>query len=1417
MYKGIIKEEKQINIFKNDSNEKNVEIINGFFIKIKNIKEEINQNFDDYNYNLERIDAKEILMYINKFNQSQIESVINGIILNLVFNENLFLIKEDLDNINDIENLKIDSFKNDYSNIKPKKIKLLVNIYKLLKEIIEEYFFYQNKYTYIYLNLTSDIKIKFFNYCLINLINISNYLIKHFNHLINDFYNIFINFFHIFNLFLENEKLELLSNNQKEDLFRNNIKLLINIEKFPSDFSLFIIEKIIKTLNIFFYYFSLDSNELNEINNNESIKECLIKLKQYIIDRLNNYKELDSILTIIDFIEIINLYENRYIIKNNDDLDNSKLFNISDIEQIKELIDKKFNLDKNFNSFKLQIESIINFMKEPNKKDNFCIILKYKIIKNVEIIKLKKFLKDITDESNYNSLLTLIKKKNIILINNNELLKNCYIKIKEKFLFLYNEIVNIYNSQNNINNFILILEEKYNKLIEIMKLLKYLLITPEEENLLILINDNIFNCLISILDFNINGSFLFNDICRDQSYIIFDMITQDENILHNEILNKNIIFTNYILKEFINYMGCFKNYLNNKQQNNDTDIFINVDKIKFKKISKLICELTKEKEFLKINLHIFNFTSLYIIFLVDEIDSYTISLYINILKNYLILIQEENLYLLSNEDNNVLASLIKNIFNKYNNDSSIIIELFSLVDIKKNDEYFIKILINNNLSSIIFSIFSEFSEESQKEKNKYNSQCIFPALNTIYNLLKYNFFIIELLNIGINNVINGLNQYIFNTKICEIFLLIILKIIENKENINMLIKRINLTDVKRLVINILEKYLDTCHKNLIKYSLEVIEFFIQSPNNLINFSKSNDKNNTILMACLFKCINLNLSDFNIINLSIKILYRYISYVKINKEKSRINSLDNNLNEDEEEDDDLPDDLFSDEYPQVLKIFKCKYFKEFNENYLVKILDIYLIKQKNPEIIKNIIEIIRILITIIDSKENLRILYTAIIEVLFKFLNIFLKYDDNTKEKNNESILDLIIHFTFLSYKIISIKKEIITNNVIIIISLISIIINNFKIKIELIERFLQILDDTCTYGNKTQLIKSIKILKVIFDKLRQIYESMEIKEDKKEFIIFIFTKIIKDLSKYDLDILNYNFLFIFKNIPIQNIKDFNIISDNNKNEIEYPKFKDKLLRICCIYYMESNDEAILFLNIIKNLYNQYTSLSTDINKTNFEIRFLLCVIYDLCIKTSYLKEEIKKDNQLIFTQIKIYMNHLSKVDSNLKLAYEKCINEMEAERNYSSKKDEIIKLKNNNRIILLVDKIKPEVFDKMKLFLLIDNIIYYYTNKSCLKCKMNMDNDLKYINIKNENEKIEPIKIESISKIINDNSNQAFSLKGFFSRKTKSSNCISIYYINDKKEEIIFNIECQNEEITLKYIKYFNLLIDFDKNGNSPK
>ena len=1409
-----------INILKMNSNsqidsEKYFKLINNYFDKIKTLKGNKEQNFDEIIENINSLKKENILNYIKNLNKEQIESIIDNNILVLTYEEISLLIKENK-NINK---------NNDEDNKQGKEYIIFSMLFSLIKEIIKEYL---ENHLYFNFNNINEFEKKLFNFYFTELINISDFFYKYSNELMNDDNNtnniIFEIILDIFILFLKHTENRLLTKTQKNQLFQNNLKLLINLEKYSSKIKYSIILKIIKILSSFYLYYSLDSEELKEINNNKFNEECLIKFKQFIINNIINYNQIEDIKTIIDFIEILILYENIYECNNNNETsDNNKLFNLSYINQLINIVKKKINIEEN-NFFKKQFESIINFLNEPSKKDNYVNIIKFKILNNENFAQLKQALKNIIEENNNTNSLTIIQKKKNILINENELLKQCYIIIKDHIFLVYNEIINFYSLDNTLNKSILCIEEKYIKLIELIKILKYLLIVPEEDNLLILIKDKIFDCIISIIDININGLYLFNDSCKEQAFAVFDIITKNENIIHNELIYKDITFTNYILKEYINYVNIFKNYLNSKQQNIDNNLITNIysiiDKNRFKKISKIICELSKEKEFLKLNLQIINFTSLYLILLIEDIDIYVISLYINILRNYLILIQDDNLYLLTENDNNILVTLIMNIFNKNKNNEPIIIELLQLIDIKNNDEYFIKLLINNNLSKILFSIFSPFSEESNNNNNNNNnnySQCIIPALNTIYDLLKYNFFIIELLNIGINNIINCLYHYIFNSKICEIFLKIILKIIENKEHINMLINKINLSDVKKIVINILDKYLDTCHKHLIKYSLEIIEFFIESPNNLINFSKSNDKNNTLLITCLFKCININYEETYIMDNSIKILFRYISYVKINKEKSRVNLLENKV--DEDDDDDLPDDLFSEEYPQVLKIFKCQYFKQFIDIYLIKILENYLIKQKNENIIKNIIEIMRILINIIDSFDNLKILFTGIIDVLFKFLNIFLKYKENTKDNNEENVLDLIKHFTFLSYKIISINKEIIKDNVIIIISLVSIIVNNFKTNLELIERFLLIIYDSCLYGNKTQLIKSISIIKIIFDKLRELYEIFEIKKDKKEFIIFIFTNTLKVLSEYNLDILNNNILFIIKNIPIQNVKDDNINSFDDKNDEKYGQFSNNLLRLCGKYYIESNDEAILFLNSIKNLYNEYTSSSINTNKTNNEIRFLLCIIYDLNIKTSYLKEVIMKDNQSIFSQIKIYLSHLSKSDNNLNIVFEKCTNQLKAEEKYPLKSNDISNIQNKVRNILLIDKIKAEEYDKMRKFFLFDNIINIYTDKSCIKCKIKMDNNLRNIIISKENQTTDSIKIDSITKIINDNSNQAFTPKGFFSRKTKSSNCFSIYInnVDESQKEKNYNIECQNEEIASKCVKYFNILIELDKNINQIK
>ena len=1372
-----------------------------FFNKYKN---ESTINFEEVYEIIKDINLNDISSNLKKLNKEQIESIINNIILNTINVENKFL-KEEIS----------DNKKDNYMKI------IFLKIYSIIKIIIEECLIDASQTTFI--NINNEIANKFFNYFFTELINISNTFLKNFESLINDsenaIHDIIKEIFDIFNLLLPyKEQYKLLTKIQINQLFENNLNLLIKFENYSSNLSLLIIEKITKILFIFYTYYPLDSDELKEIHYNKYNEECLIKLRQFIYDNIIQYKDINSIISIINFVEAMVLYENIYFIdnnvNNNENIDNNKLFNLSLITQINIQIKKNFNLEENI-TVNQQISRIINFLNEPYKKENYDLLLKSKLIKNKDINKLKQIAKNKNEKSNYSNPKTKMQKRNELLMNNNELLKECYTIGKDYYFILYNGIINFYNS-NNQN--ILYIEEKSLYLTEIMKLLKYLLMTSEEENILIFIQDKIFNSIISIIDPN---NSLFSDPCKEQALAIFNIITQNENILHNELVSKDILFLSYILKEFLNFINIFKNYLNIKQQNInnlESNIYSFIDKNKFKKISKIICELSKEKDFLKLNIQIINFNTIYIILLLDDIESSVISLYINMLRNYLSFIQEDKIYIPSKEDNNILATLILNLFNKYINESSIVTELFSLIETKIDDEQFIQLLINNKLSSTIFSIFSPFSEGNSEAKNQNNYLCILPTLNTINSLLKYNFFINELLNIGINNIINCLNQYIFNSKICETFLNIIIKIIKNKENIEIIISKISLTDVKNLVVNILEKYLDTCNKNLIENSLEIIEFFIESPNNLINFSKSNDKANTLLMTCLFKCINLNFENKHIVSLSLKILFKYISYVKINKEKSKVNSLGNNF--EGEDDDDLPDDLFSEEYPQVLKIFKCNYFMEFIDIYLVKILDYYLIKQKDFEIIKKIIEIIRILIGIIDTIDNFKKLNRGIIQGLQKFINLFTENNEiNKNESYVESSLEAIKHFTFLSYKIISMKSEVIADNVIIMISLISSIINNFKINVELIERFLQIIKDICLYGNKTQLIKSITDILNILQTIRELYYTIEIKEDKKELIVILITKIIYELSIYRLDIFNDNLIFILRNIPVLNLKDDEIDEENEKKKI-YHGFKNNLLKICRKYYIESNEEAAIYLNIIKNLYNKYTSLSSDISKTNYEIRFILSIIFYISNKTPYLKEEIIKENQSILSQIKLYKSYLTKNDDKLDEIYEKCVNEIKTEREYPSKSKDIQATKDFVRNTLLLDMVQEEKFKQIKLFLISYSLVYLYRIKDTIKCKINLDENLRKINILvNENENVECIETNSISKIINGNANKAFTPKGFFSRKPKNLNCFSIYINNkdDSQEEKSFNFECQNEEITLKYVEYLSILIELDNIINKIK
>ena len=623
-----------------------------FFNKYKN---ESTVNFEEVYEIIKDINLNDIPSNLKKLSKEQIESIINNIIFCTINVENKFLIKEEIS-----DNKKDNCEKN-----------IFLKIYSIIKIIIEECLIDASKVTFI--NINNEIANKFFNYFFTELINISNIFLKNFENLINDNKNTIPNLikeiFDIFNLLLPyKEQCKILSEAQINQLFENNLNLLINLEKYSSNISLLIIEKIAKMLFIFHTYYPLDSDELKEIHYNKYNEGCIIKLRQFFYDNIIQYKGINNIISIIDFVEAMILYENIYFIdnnaNNNENIDNNKIFNLSFITQINIQIKKNFNLEENV-TVSQQISRIINFLNEPNKKENYDLLLKSKLLNNKDINKLKQIAKNINEESDYRNPKTQMQKRNEILVNNNELLKQCYLKGKDYYFRLYNGIINFYNSS---NQNILYIEEKSLYLIEIMKLLKYLLMTPEEENLLVFVQDKIFNSIVSIIDPNNN---LFNDLCKEQALAIFNIITQNENIIHNELVSKDILFLSYILKEFINFINIFKNYLNIKQQNINnlqSNIYSFIDKNKFKKISKIICELSKEKDFLKLNIQIINFNTIYIIFLIDDIESSVISLYINMLRNYLSFIQEDKIYISSNEDNNILATLILNLFNKYINE-----------------------------------------------------------------------------------------------------------------------------------------------------------------------------------------------------------------------------------------------------------------------------------------------------------------------------------------------------------------------------------------------------------------------------------------------------------------------------------------------------------------------------------------------------------------------------------------------------------------------------------------------------------------------------------------------------------------------------------------------------------------------------
>ena len=1214
----------------------------------------------------------------------------------------------------------------------------------------------------------------------------------------------------IFDLDYDEEEEEI-----KENVNEKNNENLINQ---------MIIKYFIKIICILYKKYELTSEELKFIYNNQFQKECLKMIKNYIYNyNLSKYYINCSLILMIDLIDSITIYE-----FNNKDI-KEQIFSLSYMEQLK----LNFKDINTMNSFiiKQRIQNTINYIKETNNNISKSKIYRVRYIFNdIEKVRLK-----LINVINENKIGNNNDERNSIY--HNKKLRKCFEYIKFCFFSYFDKIYNIDNNQE--KKLLISLDDKKLMIFDIIKIFSFFL--TGKGNIKFFIEEKIFEKIIELLnDLNINNDNDYKKYCKEQIFDIFDKITQKLKIVKPEestdildvdnkyFLINNKLFLEYILNEYSSIMKLlFVDNSNNYQMLKSFDIKV------IKCLSRIICRFNYG--FLLKNLELINYNLVYDILNIDELDKEIIFNYIIILKNIIQLSQKEgNEIIITENEKRPLSLLLSKIFIKNFKGIYIKFELMLLIELKIKDENLIKILTDNGLLNKLIELFKD--ELDTKYNEKYlelsSSKYYYTGIVLINKILMYDYCLKKIINININPIAKRVKENICNIKYCEIYLLIYVKIKKYLGVINKEKNNINLNFSQEsifLIIEIFIRCVNNNNKEIIENALEILSYFIELPS---SYSILQLNSYNFFIICLFKSIDIFHNNIYIINYSIKILFRLFSQIKINKEN---NYVELNLENKEE---DLSENIFSEESSDISKIFEDDFFLNFINNNISKVIILYCNENK-LKIINNFIELLRILSVLMKSEKNHKNLLDAFINSEEKFINYI---NNKDIEKNNgfisdKYILDLINHFSFLIYQLISLDKEIIRKDFISLLETINNIINNFYVTHIIIKRYLNIIYIISTYSDKMEINKKMSIIREVFENIKKHKELFSNENNKYNDnqidLLFLLTKILFVLKNLDLDIINNNIYFILLHLP----KSIYLSSQKNKlnyNQNDYNEFKANLSVLCSLYYIKSEKECVDILNYLSYLLNDYISYLNENNQKNNNVKnllniefiFLLRIIKNLCIKTPFMSEEILKKENISSSFMNTIKNYIKKLniedsedndDKNNELLdeYDECSDIINNEQEYIDIEKEKIILENYKKIYLIGLTIGNHNYEKIKDFLTKKYDVTLYTDDTCFKkSTINVDENLNilYVTTTDNNRiRIDSMKIDSIYKIVNDSSNEAFDINANLKKNHKK--CFSLYskYKKPNKDfmfEKDINIECPNEEFCIKYVKTLNDLVE---------
>lgn len=701
------------------------------------------------------------------------------------------------------------------------------------------------------------------------------------------------------------------------------------------------------------------------------------------------------------------------------------------------------------------------------------------------------------------------------------------------------------------------------------------------------------------------------------------------------------------------------------------------------------------------------------------------------------------------------GGIIMMLWYKFESDHTVINQILTLTQSLYKDSYFVVEMMDNHFIAKIQELLSN--------KN-IDSDLIYHCI-TIIDLLMYHSFFVE----GITGkllyklIIEKAEVNIFNTKIIDKSLSFIYKVIMSKKYNSTLAEE---NHIDNLCIEIINKYMKTSHSHLLSKTLEIIINLINKQDNFAFFTSK--KNFDILSTAFKNNLSSKEQILRHLNLFGFIGKKHIEMMKI--DQTITDGINTNYNFE------LICDIISDIFTTYIEVFDIITLAS------EVITNIYLITTTS-EIKQSIIALL------LQSGTK------AVKKGKMDHIELILQntYDIIISEKNKKSYADgrSILYF-------------------------INDVLKQMKINTQLLMKILDLIEKIMNEDIYKKPSTSQEIMKI----LSSIQSTPEF---HNEMVLTSFSSILSLIyeNSKQCSLIPNNFLIFI----IQFVHD--------KSNDQSPHIQNQLLKILtnaktiAMYIVIEDKENAL--SISKNLYKLF-----KVYKENTESKFLIN-IFQIISSLSILSNQIKLSLNSSSEQMQLSKDIVEMIKGN---KFTEQLVEYQAKScllNLKMKNESGICSRNNPNqngnllynYSLPISRVhtmdlslsETQIDSDMKNFLTDNKQVKLYLEngdiqKVSISLKIKEGEFEKIIAMgktkKGEDIVVSEMNISEMESCVRSASTQAFKkAKGFFTKKPKPNKCFTILGIKSfKTAQKTFNVECDDENVCIKYVDYISSLIN---------